>query len=51
MDGSGIRLAVLDSGIDLKHPWLKVAASYETCDETVDIPGAHGTHVAGALFP
>ena len=49
MDGAGIRLAVLDSGIDLKHPWLKVAVSYETCGETVDIPGAHGTHVAGAI--
>jgi serine protease AprX len=49
IDGSGVRLAVLDSGIDLKHPWLQVAASFETCGESVNIPGSHGTHVAGII--
>jgi hypothetical protein len=49
LDGTGVRVAVLDSGIDLKHPWLTVAASVETCGESVDIPGAHGTHVAGSI--
>jgi len=49
LDGSGIRVAVLDSGIDLLHPWLQVADSVETCGESVDFPGAHGTHVAGSI--
>ena len=49
LDGSGIRVAVLDSGIDLKHPWLQVADSIETCGESVEIPGTHGTHVAGSI--
>ncbi len=49
VDGSGVRVAVLDSGIDLRHPWLQVAESTDTCDESVEIPGRHGTHVAGIL--
>lgn len=57
IDGSGISVAVLDSGIDDKHPFLKVSDSVSTCGESVDIPGSHGTHCAGiiassdALFP
>ncbi|NLD69778.1 MAG: S8 family serine peptidase [Limnobacter sp.] len=47
--GAGVRVAVLDSGIDLRHPYLKVAESMSTCDEDVAIPGRHGTHCAGAL--
>lgn len=47
--GSGVRVAVLDSGIDLHHPFLSVAESVETCGESVDIPGAHGTHCAGSI--
>lgn len=49
LDGSGIRVAVLDSGIDTLHPWLRVEASVETCGEPVGIPGRHGTHVAGSI--
>ena len=49
IDGSGVRVAVLDSGIDAKHPWLTVADQVSTCGESVDIPGRHGTHVAGAI--
>jgi len=49
LDGSGVRVAVLDSGIDLLHPWLRVADSVSTCGEDVAIPGRHGTHVAGSI--
>jgi len=48
-DGAGVIVAVLDSGIDTKHPWLTVADSHSTCFESVDIPGVHGTHVAGSI--
>jgi subtilisin family serine protease len=49
LDGTGVRVAVLDSGIDTLHPWLRVSASISTCGESVDLPGAHGTHVAGSI--
>lgn len=49
VDGTGVRVAVLDSGIDIQHPYLNVAASVSTCGETVDIPGRHGTHCAGSI--
>jgi serine protease AprX len=48
-DGSGVRVAVLDSGIDTKHPWLTVSDSVSTCGESYDIPGKHATHVAGSI--
>lgn len=49
LDGSGVTVAVLDSGVDVHHPWLRVASSHETCGESVDLPGDHGTHCAGSL--
>ena len=49
LDGAGVRLAVIDSGVDEHHPFLRVAESAETCGESVDIPGKHGTHCAGAI--
>ena len=49
-DGSGIRLAVLDTGIDLGHPDFAgrniVTASFVS-NETVDDGRGHGTHCAG----
>jgi subtilisin family serine protease len=49
LDGRGVTVAVLDSGIDTQHPWLSVHSSHETCGESVDQPGAHGTHCAGSI--
>ena len=47
--GLGVTVAVLDSGVDTKHPFLRVAKSFETCGESVDLPGSHGTHCAGSI--
>lgn len=49
LTGRGVRVAVLDSGIDTQHPFLSVADSTETCGEHWDIPGNHGTHCAGSI--
>ncbi|MCG8455330.1 MAG: S8 family serine peptidase, partial [Holophagales bacterium] len=49
LDGAGVRVAVLDSGIDARHPALEVAEAVSTCDEDVSIPGLHGTRCAGIL--
>ncbi|MCL0079195.1 S8 family serine peptidase, partial [Dehalococcoidia bacterium] len=49
-DGSGIRIAILDTGIDDTHPDLQgkvVAAKDLTDDGTVDDLHGHGTHCAG----
>ena len=47
--GKGVRVAVLDSGIDDKHPHLVVERSVSTSGEDVVIPGKHGTHCAGSI--
>jgi subtilisin family serine protease len=50
--GYGVRVAVLDSGVDGNHPALagKVVAEDSTVpSEGVDVPGDHGTHVAGII--
>lgn len=49
VDGRGVRVAVLDSGIDLHHPYLQVSESVSTCGESDQIPGDHGTHCAGSI--
>lgn len=62
LDGRGIGIAVIDSGIDSTHPDLadRVVANYEvvcncpTVGSVVPLPnsdegGGHGTHVAGTV--
>jgi hypothetical protein len=49
LDGSGVGVAVLDSGIDGEHPFLDVAEAVSTCGEDVALPGLHGTHCAGII--
>jgi len=49
LDGTGVRVAVLDSGVDTQHPFLKVFHSVSTSGESVELPGQHGTHCAGIV--
>ncbi|MCL4813237.1 MAG: S8 family serine peptidase [Vicinamibacteraceae bacterium] len=51
VNGRGVRVAVLDTGIDGNHPALlgKVVDEISTAGEPVNVPGSHGTHVAGTI--
>ena len=49
LSGGGVTVAVLDSGIDARHPCLDVADAVSTCPEPADVPGRHGTHCAGII--
>lgn len=51
LSGRGVKVAVLDSGVDGNHPALlgKVVDEVSTAVEPVNLPGAHGTHVAGTI--
>jgi serine protease AprX len=49
IDGAGVGVAVIDSGIDEAHPFLTVHRSATTCSEPVDRPGTHGTHCGGII--
>ncbi|SFW97913.1 minor extracellular serine protease Vpr [Thermoactinomyces sp. DSM 45891] len=55
VDGKGIKVAVLDTGIDYKHPDLKdnYIGGYDQVDRDNDpldpYGGGHGTHVAGII--
>lgn len=49
LDGTGVAVAVLDSGVDTTHPFLMVAESVSTCAEPVELAGDHGTHCAGSI--
>lgn len=51
IDGSGVVVSIVDTGIDEEHPQLNVVAAKdyaEPHDEPVDLLG-HGTHVAGIV--
>ncbi|MBO3833295.1 MAG: S8 family serine peptidase [Candidatus Brockarchaeota archaeon] len=49
--GAGVKVAVLDTGIDLTHPDLKVAggATFVTGTKSYNDDNGHGTHVAGII--
>jgi subtilisin family serine protease len=54
LDGSGIRLGILDTGIDGEHPDLKgkIKLFHDFVDPSNSIPRddqGHGTHVAGTI--
>jgi len=52
--GAGVRIAILDSGLDLTHPDIPspvVVRDYADQDEDVFNPGSgHGTHVTGTAL-
>jgi subtilisin family serine protease len=50
--GKGVRVAVLDTGIEEKHPTFQ-GVRFTTCDFTgtgIDDRDGHGTHCAGTIF-
>lgn len=50
--GAGVKVAVLDTGADLKHPGLKIAGGYNAVERGAAPPAddvGHGTHVSGII--
>jgi subtilisin family serine protease len=49
--GKGVKVAVLDSGIDKNHSALsgKVVDEVSTTTESITVPGEHGTHCGGIV--
>ena len=50
-NGRGIKVALLDTGIDKNHPALlgKVVDEISTVAEPITVPGNHATHTAGTI--
>ena len=53
-NGKGVKVAVLDTGIDRNHPDLRVVGGYSPYTYGTDAnpfidPNGHGTHVAGTI--
>ena len=50
-NGHGVRVALLDTGVDKTHPALagKVVSEVSTASEPITVPGAHATHTAGTI--
>ncbi|KAB7707442.1 S8 family serine peptidase [Bacillus aerolatus] len=57
LTGKGVKIGILDSGIDTKHPDLKVAGGaclmtilrMDGCKNSYNDDNGHGTHVAGVI--
>lgn len=52
LDGRGVKVAILDSGIDRSHPAF-AGINMQICDFTKEGPAdviGHGTHCAGTIF-
>ena len=47
--GFGVKVAVIDTGIDLKHPDLKVYGGKSFISSSYQDDHGHGTHVAGTI--